>query len=795
MNKKILIVHGDPIVKMSLEAELSQEGYETANALDGKEALDKVLQAKPDIIISGIKMPHIDGYKLHGLLRQNKETSNIPFIFLPGKGEVSEQLKALQMGADDYLIMPVIIKVLLSRIVKVLEKSAKACSFRNQVNFKGNVGQLNMSDVQSIVEMNCKSGELILRNRVGRKLGSVHFRDGKLINALKYPLSGEDAFYDLVGEKNAYYEFFSKKTKVPQRIVVSNMIALLNAKILLDEGGDLFFILSDIDVQLEVLNNSIPKQVRAKAGDWCIDKILDMIEKNRSVRTILYAGGMSRFRAASILVDLFAANALVVKKEHTTNNTNRRFLLKGLKDAVQKKLTGIFSFESKSPKSAIFVKEGKVVHAFYINTSGKKALFRILSNDTGLPHFNQKHVVAKESINCPLSSLLNEWSAEDEWLQNIKPEELDKNIIVNIDVFKKVTSLKKNKSFLNIISLVHQYGQIRDILNASPLSDMKIYNSLLSLVKRKVLSFDETSQLATQIITDSTADLPPEIIENHNIVVAPLSVTIDKKTFRDGIDISPDTFYQQLKEAKQFPYTTPVSTEEFHALFSKISAKKNIIGIFISKRMSQTYQHALSAKSAHYDEYIQNRSVNSIASQPLQIEVLDSEMGSLPLGLIVMAAAEKIKDGWTLDKVRAHLEGLIPLFRTYFLVDTLEYLKRGGRIGKARALLGTLLNIKPVLSVANGEIVSAEQVRGRVKGQKRLVELVDEELSTYDNVPRIRVGIIHANVPEKAEQLHQTLKKKFLCDQITVSKIGPTTGTHLGPGTIAVTFYPLLENI
>jgi len=798
MKAKILIVDDDPVVKMSIEAGLSKSGYETVNVNDGQEALEKIDQIKPDIILSDIIMPRVDGYELHRRLRKNPDTANIPFIFLSVKSEPSDQLKGFRMGADDYLTKPFKLKELISRIERVKETAFKTSRYRSQADFSGNIGQMEMSDVLSIVEMNCKSGELVIRSARGKRIGSVFFKDGKLINALHHPLTGEEAFYELVGKKEVYYDFFGRNININEEITQNNMSALLKAKLLIDEGIRLNKIVPDIDVELSVKSSKIPEKIREIAEDWRLDKILRMVENGRSVRRIIYGGVMSSYRAAAILVDLIEAGILEANKEKfkegSPANRSERSLIKGLRKLVNQKLTGVITLNVDAVGSAIYLQGGNIIHAYHGIITSKKALFRIFSAKSGNARFQRQPVVVEATINDSLDSLLNEWSAEDEWLNRINEEELESIISVNVEMLDRVSNLKSRSLLMSMISLVQQHGKIRDIINASPLTDLRSYNCLLYLTKLKILSLKKRPGITTQIITDSTADLPPDLVRENKIMVIPLSVTIGKKVYKDGVDIFPNTFYKLLEYSSDFPFTAPATADVFHNIFKKIIPQKDILGIFISKRMSLTYENALAAKSLHYNEYMKKRRKDRGNSGPPQIEILNSEMASLSLGLMVLEAAEKIALGWPIDRVRVYLEGLIPIFRTFVLVDTLEYLKRGGRIGKAKALIGSLFSIKPVLAVKNGEIVPAEQVRGAKRGQKKLEELIHQELSIYESIPPIKAGVMHANAPEKAEQFKSILSTQFQCKQIVVSQIGPTTGTHLGPGTLAVTFFPLLED-
>ncbi|MCP4687263.1 MAG: DegV family EDD domain-containing protein, partial [Desulfobacterales bacterium] len=467
-------------------------------------------------------------------------------------------------------------------------------------------------------------------------------------------------------------------------------------------------------------------------------------------------------------------------------------LLKGLNNIDRRKLTGILEIRDRPVKSTIYFDNGRIVHAYHGMTTSKKALFRIFSEKGGLKRFQPQPVVVENTIDASLGELIAEWLEENAWLRGLDEDVLNDSIRLNPGMLEKLPKLKKRPVFLNIISLVQQHGKIRDIIDASSLPDLKTYKCLLYLAKLKIIAFEALPRVKTRIITDSTADLPPGIARDRNIIVAPISLTMNGKVYRDGIDIRPRDFYELLENSDSFPTTSPLSVEDCHELFSEISRDSDILAIFLSKKLSLTYEHAVAAKSTHYEEYAGRRAKRHGGEQRPRIEILDSELVSLSLGHLVLEAADKIEEGWPADRVRAHLEGLLPRFRTFFLVNTLEYLKRGGKVGKFKAMMGNFLGIRPILAIKNGEIVMADQVRGGKKGQKRIEKLVEEELESFNPDTPIRVGVMHGNAPKWAEQMRDIIDKRFNCEKILVSSVGPAAGAHCGPGVVAVTILPLV---
>ncbi len=274
------------------------------------------------------------------------------------------------------------------------------------------------------------------------------------------------------------------------------------------------------------------------------------------------------------------------------------------------------------------------------------------------------------------------------------------------------------------------------------------------------------------IVTDSTADLPESLIKELNITVVPLKVSFGDKVYREGIDISAKTFFEKLGQSTELPRTSQPSPGEFQEIYRELACDgSSIISIHLSSHLSGTCQSAQLAKS----------------SLPhLDITVVDSKQVSMGLGMIVLAAARAAKDGKTEIEILASIEKIIRKMQTYIVVDTLEYLKKGGRIGKASALMGTVLNIKPILTIEDGIITPFEKTRGKAKAIERIIELVKE---FSDKNGLIRSAIVHADALDEAVDLHGKLITGIKYCELIISEIGAVVGTHGGPGTIVVFLY------
>lgn len=275
-----------------------------------------------------------------------------------------------------------------------------------------------------------------------------------------------------------------------------------------------------------------------------------------------------------------------------------------------------------------------------------------------------------------------------------------------------------------------------------------------------------------KIVTDSTADLPASLRSEYNIAVMPLKVIFKDEIYREGVDITTPEFFEKLAKAEQLPTTSQPSPAEFQDLYEELTADGSaVISIHISAKMSGTYQSAMLAKKNLPDR---------------DIRVIDSGHVTISLGLGVLAAARAAKAGGSADEVEALAYEIYKKVKIYFIVDTFENLQKGGRIGKATALLGTLLNIKPILTVEDGLVAPFEKVRGKSKAVERLVALVEEY---HQRQPIEIIAFMHAGSPPDAVDLHGRVLSKVKPKEVILSEIGAVVGTHSGAGTFGAIFY------
>lgn len=280
------------------------------------------------------------------------------------------------------------------------------------------------------------------------------------------------------------------------------------------------------------------------------------------------------------------------------------------------------------------------------------------------------------------------------------------------------------------------------------------------------------------IVTDSTADIPDELVAKYQIHVVPLRVVFNQETYLDGIELSPATFYEKLGNAKELPTTSQPSPVEFMNVYSRILNEhpgSQIVSIHLSSAMSGTYQSALLGKSMLEDE------------QTVEITVIDSKSASYGYGLLVVHAAQLAQAGKNAQEIEADVYRLQQQRKLYFLVDTLEYLQKGGRIGKASAILGTLLNIKPVLSIDDeGVIYAVEKIRGQKKAMERIIQMFEQDFAGK----RINIAVGHTANPATAEAFISMIQPRFDLGEVVYPNIGAVIGSHVGFGTIAVFVWP-----
>ena len=275
------------------------------------------------------------------------------------------------------------------------------------------------------------------------------------------------------------------------------------------------------------------------------------------------------------------------------------------------------------------------------------------------------------------------------------------------------------------------------------------------------------------IVTDSTAYLPNNLLKQYSISVTPQILIWGDETYQDGVDIQPDEFYWKLATAKTMPSTSQVAIVTMKATFENLLASDcDVLGIFISAKLSGTMQSALQAR-----EMLPKAASN--------IAVLDSNSTSMAMGFHVLAAARAAASGANLAECVKLAEEAQQHTGVYFVVDTLEFLRRGGRIGGAQAMLGSALNLKPLLELRDGRIESIEKVRTKSRAINRMIELIVERTAGRNPV---RLATLHANAEAEAKSALEAAAALLNPVEQILASVSPVIGSHAGPGTVGLAY-------
>ncbi len=273
--------------------------------------------------------------------------------------------------------------------------------------------------------------------------------------------------------------------------------------------------------------------------------------------------------------------------------------------------------------------------------------------------------------------------------------------------------------------------------------------------------------MAVKVVTDSSADLPAPLAKELGITVVPLYLRFGEEVYRDRVDISEDEFYQRLQHDPIHPSTTQPTPQDFIDVYQKLSkGADGIVSIHLSSKLSGTCNSALQGKE--------------LIEKGCPVEVVDSQTLTMGLGLVSIAAAAAAKAGKSMQEVVAEATQAIPNIHLLGLLDTLKYVLLGGRIGKAKALLGSILNVKPLLSLQNGETVPAGQARTRSKGMDRLFEFAKNAVDIED------LAVVYNTTPDEAQSLAERIGSVFAREKIRIARVGPMLGVHMGPGALVV---------
>jgi DegV family protein with EDD domain len=271
-----------------------------------------------------------------------------------------------------------------------------------------------------------------------------------------------------------------------------------------------------------------------------------------------------------------------------------------------------------------------------------------------------------------------------------------------------------------------------------------------------------------KVVTDSCSDITPQLAQELGITVMPLYVQFGSESYRDNVDLSTEEFYQKLKTSKIHPTTATATPADFARLFTKLAEEtKEVLTITLSEKLSATYAAALQGKAM-------------VTAKDCRIEVIDSKTGAGAQMLLVISAAQMARTGANLEQIADRVRRALPRVHVRMSFDTLEYLRRGGRIGKAQAFLGGLLRMNPVVGIKDGETFPIARPRNRTQAMDFLVNFV----KGFNRIEA--VAIEDATTPDDLQTLAERLKDVVPPERIYRSKVSPVVGTHVGPHVLAV---------
>jgi DegV family protein with EDD domain len=437
-------------------------------------------------------------------------------------------------------------------------------------------------------------------------------------------------------------------------------------------------------------------------------------------------------------------------------------------------ITGRLQFE----RGAIFLDGGQVVAAQSGRVGGVKAFCRLARLSEEPFHlYLEPPSVAKE-IDLHFNALTA--AAIKDSLGQFPDFHTRLAVEMGDDFFRhRFTELQQE-----ILLRANRGVTVQELLDTLSATDGAVVQELLELESRGLVVRHEPEP-AVQIVTDSTADLPPELAREHGIAVVPLTVRFGGEAFRDRVDLQPREFYRKLAENPAHPVSNPPSPEAFGEVYRRVLEHSDIVSLHISRKLSLTVERAHQAAAVELRAAARNP-----AFRPVAVEVVDSEQVSLGLGILSLFAARLAARGKSAKAVANRLADMRQRIVVLFVVDTLEYLAKGGRIGKASAFLGGLLRIKPILALTRGEIEPVDRVMGRRAAYPRLVELVAQRID-----PRrpCVVAIGHAKAPVWADRLRGMVEERFEISELIMGETGPVIGTHAGPGVVGLAAFQPTE--
>jgi len=276
-----------------------------------------------------------------------------------------------------------------------------------------------------------------------------------------------------------------------------------------------------------------------------------------------------------------------------------------------------------------------------------------------------------------------------------------------------------------------------------------------------------------KVVTDSTCDLPQELIEQHNITVVPVNIQFGNETYRDGVDIDRDTFYRKIEEMGIIPTTSQPSVGQFLEVYRQLAPQADdIISIHVTGKLSGTCQSALMA-------------AKEVADQ-VRVHVFDSLAGTSGLGYMALEAARAARAGASVEQILKRLEEIRERMNIFLTLVDLRFARMSGRVGRLQSALASLLNVKAIIGLEDGLLEMRQKVRTTARAIERMVEMMVEAVGTKDPV---NMAVVHAQAPEEGRKLLEKVKTIFNCQEIFLADLAASLAVHFGPGTLGLIGY------
>ena len=318
--------------------------------------------------------------------------------------------------------------------------------------------------------------------------------------------------------------------------------------------------------------------------------------------------------------------------------------------------------------------------------------------------------------------------------------------------------------------------EVADPVEVSPLAQPDIKRGRAPRRRRASAARRARPTARVAVVTDSLAWLPPEVAAQHGIRVVPLHVHIGEEQFTETVDITNREFYARLTGGGPHPRTSQPAVGEFLAAYREAARDaEGILSVHASSKLSGTCASASMAAAQLREE-----------RPDVTVETLDTLQIATAQGIVAIRAAQRAAEGAAFGEVLAMAQEVLPKPRVLLAVETLEYLRKGGRIGRAQAFLGGLLHVRPILTVEEGVVTPLERVRPRQRAMERLLELMERYAAGR---PLAHVGVGHAQAREDGQRLLEAVRARFSVGQVLFAEIGPVLGTYVGPGALALTFH------